>query len=172
MSQALFLEKEYMEGNIKDDIFRLRIEAGLSQKQLAVKLRVNRAAVIKWEAGTTYPRARNLRKLGNIFGVTFDKKGIIEPTINMKIDKDPQKDEKAIDDGDLWYKKTIETLIHQNGNTVDKLHERVDKLHDRDQAEIEDLKKEKQKLWDEKSKIWEHIDVLTVHLKPPKNQQQ
>lgn len=81
----------------------------------------------------------------------------------MKIETDPQKDETPPqEEGDLWYKKTIETLIHQNGSHVGKLHER-------DQAEIEDLRKEKEKLWDEKSKIWEHINVLTVNLKPPNN---
>lgn len=148
-----------MKSDIKGDIARLRKEAGLSQQQLADKMRVNRAAIIKWEKGTTYPRARNIRKLGNILGVTIPIKGIIEPQANMKIEKDNT--EPTTPDYQ-WYKKTIETLIHQNGNHVDKLHER-------DQAEIEDLKKEKSLLWDDKAKAWEHIDALTANLQSAKN---
>lgn len=151
MSQALFLEKEYMKGDIKGDILRLRIQAGLSQQQLADKMRVNRAAIIKWEKGTTYPRARNLRKLCNILGDIIPPKGINEAHINnMKVEKT----EKAEPDDD-WYKKTIDSLIHINGEGYREFRESK-------KEEIEELKLDKVRLH-------EHVDKLITRVNPPNN---
>jgi transcriptional regulator with XRE-family HTH domain len=50
-----------------------RIEAGLSQKQLAEILQVTQAAVANWEAGTAYPRASQLPDLAAALHCTIDE---------------------------------------------------------------------------------------------------
>ena len=50
-----------------------RIEAGLSQKQLAEMLQVTQAAVANWEAGTAYPRASQLPELAAALHCTIDE---------------------------------------------------------------------------------------------------
>jgi transcriptional regulator with XRE-family HTH domain len=50
-----------------------RIEAGLSQKQLAEMLQVTQAAVANWEAGTAYPRASQLPDLAKALSCTIDE---------------------------------------------------------------------------------------------------
>lgn len=50
-----------------------RIEAGLSQKQLAEILQVTQAAVANWEAGTAYPRAAQLPELAAALDCTIDE---------------------------------------------------------------------------------------------------
>ena len=50
-----------------------RIEAGLSQKQLAEILQVTQAAVANWEAGTAYARASQLPDLAAALHCTIDE---------------------------------------------------------------------------------------------------
>ena len=50
-----------------------RIEAGLSQKQLAEILQVTQAAVANWEAGAAYPRAAQLPELAAALHCTIDE---------------------------------------------------------------------------------------------------
>ena len=50
-----------------------RIEAGLSQKQLAEILQVTQAAVANWEPGTAYPRAAQLPELAAALHCTIDE---------------------------------------------------------------------------------------------------
>lgn len=50
-----------------------RVEAGLSQKQLAEMLRVTQAAVANWEAGTAYPRASQLPELAKALNCSIDE---------------------------------------------------------------------------------------------------
>lgn len=50
-----------------------RIEAGLSQKQLAEILQITQAAVANWEAGTAYPRASQLPDLAAALHCTIDE---------------------------------------------------------------------------------------------------
>lgn len=50
-----------------------RIEAGLSQKQLAEMLRVTQAAVANWETGTAYPRASQLPELAKALNCSIDE---------------------------------------------------------------------------------------------------
>lgn len=158
-----------MKGNINGDIKALRISKGWTQVQLAKLVGVNRKTVRQWEKGEGL-NSSNEELLSHIFGVDLRQKGNTQSNINnMKAPKDDQSPDQH-SDGE-WYKKTIETLIHQNGNNVQKLNETVEKLHVRDQAEIEDLKKEKSLLWQDKAKAWEHIDNLTAHLQPPQNGQ-
>ena len=47
-------------------IKELRKKQNLSIKELAVKMNVSHVAVVKWESGETFPRAKLLPKLSKI----------------------------------------------------------------------------------------------------------
>ena len=51
----------------------LRKRNGLSQEDLADKLDVSRQSVYKWEQGVSYPEIEKIKKLAQIFNVTFDE---------------------------------------------------------------------------------------------------
>ena len=51
----------------------LRREHGLSQKELAERLRVSRQAVSRWEQGTAVPSIDNLKLLSELYGVSMDE---------------------------------------------------------------------------------------------------
>lgn len=55
---------------LSDNLQRLRIQSGLSQKELAEKLHVVRQTVSKWEKGLSVPDADMLLRLADIFGTT------------------------------------------------------------------------------------------------------
>ena len=46
---------------------------GLTQKDLADKLKVDRSTVAKWELGQSSPRTKLLSELSKIFGCTVDE---------------------------------------------------------------------------------------------------
>ena len=50
----------------------LRIECGLSQRELAQKLNVVQVSYLRWEQGKTEPNINNICALCRIFGVTAD----------------------------------------------------------------------------------------------------
>lgn len=50
----------------------LRKKNGISQEDLANKLEISRQSVYKWEQGVSYPEIDKLKKLAQIFNVTFD----------------------------------------------------------------------------------------------------
>lgn len=57
---------------IRENIFKLRSDAKLSQEQLAEKLGVSRQAIQKWESGAAAPELPNLTQLARLFGTTLD----------------------------------------------------------------------------------------------------
>ena len=63
---------------IGDNIKRLRIQAGLSQEQLADKILKTRSAVSQYESGTIIPRMGVIEDIAEVFGV--DKVEIIGTT--------------------------------------------------------------------------------------------
>lgn len=163
-----------MESNISRDLKKWREKADLTQEELAEAVGVRRETVVHWEninKPEKWPKKQNCLRLSYILKVNVTPKGIIENNIDMKIEKEDHMNGSPSKDDKDWYKETIQILIHQNGNSVEKLTETADKLHVRDLAQIEDLKNEKSLLWQEKAKIWEHIDSLIVHLKPPQKTQ-
>ena len=46
---------------------------GLTQKELADKLKVDRSTVTKWELGQSFPKTKVLIELSKIFGCTVDE---------------------------------------------------------------------------------------------------
>ena len=58
--------------NTKDIIYKLRIDKGLSQEELAEKLYVTRQAVSRWENGETVPNTETLKLLSEVFGVSIN----------------------------------------------------------------------------------------------------
>lgn len=57
---------------ISEKIQALRKKKGLSQENLANMLGISRQAVFKWEAGESTPDIDNIKKLSEIFEVSFD----------------------------------------------------------------------------------------------------
>ena len=55
------------------NIRKMRLERGMTQRQLAYRLRVSVQAVSKWERGKTYPDVTMLLPIADMFGVTLDK---------------------------------------------------------------------------------------------------
>lgn len=49
-----------------------RLNAGLTQEEVAVKLGVSRQVVSMWETGRKSPSSRNLKKLADLLSVTVD----------------------------------------------------------------------------------------------------
>ena len=58
--------------DIKDVIFQLRTQKGLSQDELAEKLFVTRQAVSRWETGETTPNTETLKLLSAFFDVSIN----------------------------------------------------------------------------------------------------
>ena len=58
--------------NTKDILYRLRIDKGLSQEELAEKLYVTRQAVSRWENGETMPNTETLKLLSEVFDVSIN----------------------------------------------------------------------------------------------------
>ncbi len=58
---------------MRNNLIRLRKEAGLSQEELADKLAVSRQAVSKWERGEALPDTDNLIRLAKLYNVSIDE---------------------------------------------------------------------------------------------------
>lgn len=63
------MDKLYSFGDI---LRQLRIDKGLTQKQLADKLELSVTAVSKYELGTAYPPFEKMRGISAVFNVTMD----------------------------------------------------------------------------------------------------
>lgn len=50
-----------------------RSKAGLTQQDIADKLKVDRSSVAKWESGEAMPRVDKLKQLSEILGCTIDE---------------------------------------------------------------------------------------------------
>ena len=60
----------------------LRKQRGMSQEDLAKELDVSRQSVYKWETGLSYPEMDKLKKIAEIFGVSFD--ALLNDNITLK----------------------------------------------------------------------------------------
>ncbi len=57
---------------VKDVLFRLRTEKGISQEELAKELLVTRQAVSRWENGDTIPNTETLKLLSKFYDVSIN----------------------------------------------------------------------------------------------------
>lgn len=60
-------------GGGKLNIKNLRLKAGLTQVELAKKMRVDQAAVSRWESGETKPLRKSRKRLAKVLGCTVDE---------------------------------------------------------------------------------------------------
>ena len=58
--------------NIKITLEAARVNAGLSQKEVAKKLNVSNKTVCNWESGKTYPSAERIDALCKLYGLPYD----------------------------------------------------------------------------------------------------
>ena len=62
---------------LKDNIKKARLDTGLTQIEVAEKLGVAQAQYARWESGGRNPKDETVKKLAEIFDVSFDSlKGI------------------------------------------------------------------------------------------------
>jgi transcriptional regulator with XRE-family HTH domain len=57
---------------LKEKIFALRKQKGLSQEQLAEHIDVSRQSISKWELGESVPELASIVRLSEVFGVSTD----------------------------------------------------------------------------------------------------
>lgn len=57
---------------LSEKLYTLRKKSGLSQEQLAEKLKVSRQAISKWESGASYPESDKLIAISRYFNVSLD----------------------------------------------------------------------------------------------------
>lgn len=55
-----------------------RVNAGMTQKQIAEKMHVTERSIINWEKGNIVPNTATLNMLSNIYGIPVD--GFLLPT--------------------------------------------------------------------------------------------
>lgn len=58
--------------NKLENLAQLREEKGLTQADVADTLQVSRQAVSRWETGAAAPSTQNLKRLGELYGVSLD----------------------------------------------------------------------------------------------------
>lgn len=58
--------------NIKISLEAARVNAGLSQKAVAEKLKVSNKTVCNWENGKTFPSAEHIDALCKLYGMPYD----------------------------------------------------------------------------------------------------
>ena len=57
---------------IKDMIYKLRTNAGMSQEQFAASFGVSRQSVQKWENGSSVPELSKIIEISKRFGISLD----------------------------------------------------------------------------------------------------
>ena len=77
---------------LSENLQRLRMQSGLSQKELAEKLHVVRQTVSKWEKGTSDPSTHNLIALAELYGVDA-------ATLIKSVERDGSKAASAASEG-------------------------------------------------------------------------
>ena len=81
----------------------IRIQRGITQKEIAFALKVSRQAVSRWENGISYPSSEQIQGLASIFELTADE-------IKQALDKD--RESKNESDSNDWNCKDISRQIN------------------------------------------------------------
>ncbi len=124
---------------LSDKIAYLRKKHSMSQEQLADKLDISRQAIYKWEAGMSIPELEKIKRLAEIFEVSFDD--LLNDELNLQEEKSPtpapqnepkevvadenkpeentanKNDEKNIDDKNI----NIDVNVNNDVTTVSKM---------------------------------------------------
>ena len=77
-------------------IAELRAANKMTQAELGAKLNVTSQAVSKWENGLSEPDIESIRKICQIFNITFDEFFGAEPKQNTQDDEEPQEQEEEL----------------------------------------------------------------------------
>lgn len=59
-------------GKLQISLAAARVNAGLTQKQLATALGVGNQTIVSWEKGKTEPKISQMVEMSKIFGIPFD----------------------------------------------------------------------------------------------------
>ncbi|MBQ8374562.1 MAG: helix-turn-helix transcriptional regulator [Clostridia bacterium] len=63
---------ETLRGTFKENLFALRRERGMSQQEVAQKIRVSQKCISQWENGATEPTLTFLWRLADLFDTSVD----------------------------------------------------------------------------------------------------
>lgn len=93
--------------SLGSSLFHARKRCGLSQENVAEKLRVSRQTVSKWETDETVPDIRQSKKMAVLYKVSLDE--LIDFDIDIKeiqeaIDKTRKETEEKVDWSNAWGK--------------------------------------------------------------------
>lgn len=72
---------------LSENLYNLRKEKGLSQKELAALVGVSNKAVSKWETGAAIPKTETILKLAQIFNISTEE--LLEQVISEKEEEKP-----------------------------------------------------------------------------------
>lgn len=73
--------------NFAENMKRLRKERGLSQRDLAKRMRLDQATISKWESCERYPKLDRVHDLAVIFGVSLHEL-LDENMVTIAVDTD------------------------------------------------------------------------------------
>lgn len=62
-------ESRHIRSTIGENIRRLRDDAGMTQRDLAVALEMDQVSMSRWETGRVMPRHENLERVAEVLGV-------------------------------------------------------------------------------------------------------
>lgn len=140
----------------KDNLKRIKLLRGVKSMDIVRGIGVKKQLYYAWEAGKYAPSEDNLDLLCDYFKVRkplFYEEDITEDKLNqfstMKAEKQPVDED--------WYKKTIDSLIHINGEGIKEFRESK-------KDEIEELKQDK-------IRLHQHVTSLIAQVNPPHNGQ-
>ncbi len=95
----------------------LRLEANLTQKQVAEKLNMSQPAYQSWESGKRKPGEETLNKFANFFSVSIDY--LLGKTDNRK------SDEINLSEFEILYRKTSKNLTEQQKKDLEEVLKEV-----------------------------------------------
>lgn len=103
----------------------LRKRNGLSQDELAQKLKVSRQSICNWESGESSPSLDYMMDLAKLYKVSLDDLINVEIPIEelykekVEVDSDDIKDKKEKGDRFSWNKSGIHIVDNESGDRVD-----------------------------------------------------
>ena len=68
------------------DIKKIRTKEGLTQKEFAEKLGIERSQISNLESGTRPPSIKVIKKIKEVFPSEFDENAISEPSVSYGVD--------------------------------------------------------------------------------------